>query len=100
MAVIRAVILTLCLLLTGCYATGEYAWWDVASGKLGKPYQDELGAYYLVRDYQGNRYAVRGGSPSPTPANPYVYQPGSSSWTRLYQWSIYRPYIFPKCPRN
>lgn len=48
MAVIRAVILTLCLLLTGCYATGEYAWWDVASGKPGRPYRDELGAYYLA----------------------------------------------------
>jgi len=100
MAVIRAVILTLCLLPTSCYANGEYAWWDVPSGRQGKPYRDELGAYYPVRDYQGNRYKVRGGSLSLTPASPYVYQPGSSAWTRLYQWNIYQPYIFPTCPRN
>ncbi|MEJ2672816.1 MAG: hypothetical protein P8168_11590 [Deltaproteobacteria bacterium] len=94
MRAIRVVVLVIVLLLCGC--APRFCWYDKTRGP-GAPYEDAEGSYYLGLDYASGRYyKIRGSNPL---RNPYVYQPGSASWTRLYRWTIYRPYIFPKCRR-
>jgi hypothetical protein len=76
-------------------------WYDEQGPWPGHPYQDERGqTYYLGYDVAARHYyKITGGSPYPTPANPYIYQPGPEAWTRLYKWGMIRGYVFPKCER-
>jgi hypothetical protein len=80
-------------------------WYDESRG-VGAPYHDpqaEPGKqyYYLGRDPANLKKVIRlYGATGYYPPNPYVYQPGSESWTGLYRWGTYRPYILPDCPRK
>jgi hypothetical protein len=80
-------------------------WYDVSLG-VGAPYYDpnaEPGKqhYYLGRDPTNLKRVIRlYGSTGYYSPNPYVYQPGSGAWTRLYRWSTVRPYVLPKCPHR
>ncbi|MBM4285695.1 MAG: hypothetical protein FJ128_10675 [Deltaproteobacteria bacterium] len=75
-------------------------WYDESRG-VGATYYDpqaEPGKqhYYLGRDPSNLKKVIRlYGSTGYYPPNPYVYQPGSSSWGALCRWSIVRPYIIP-----
>jgi len=80
-------------------------WYDESRG-VGAPYYDpnaEPGKqyYYLGRDPTNLKMVIRlYGTTGYYPPNPYVYQPGSGTWTRLYRWSTIRPYVLPKCPHR
>mgnify|MGYP005842665747 FL=1 len=80
-------------------------WYDESRG-FGATYYDpnaEPGKqhYYLGRDPTNLKKVVRiYGATGHYPPNPYVYQPGSGSWTSLYRWSTIRPYVLPKCPHR